>query len=162
MRKNKEIERLEKELQKYKDLALTDELTGLYNRRKLNKDLKTYHIRTLRYNQLYTLILIDVDDFKAINDRHGHDVGDMYLKTIAEILLNNIRTGDNVYRLGGDEFVMLCCQNNNPIGIIGRIRQDLKEHYIKISYGCSTLKSKQALKIADKHMYSHKKKHHAK
>jgi hypothetical protein len=57
---------------------------------------------------------------------------------------------------------MLCCQNNNPHGIIDRIRQDLKEHKIKISYGCSTLKSKQALKIADKNMYTHKREYHAK
>ena len=89
------------------DLALSDPLTGAYNRRYMQPQA----IRSLadyqRYARLSSLLMIDIDHFKSINDSFGHAEGDRVLKAIVSLIDNRIRGVDMLFRLGGEEFVIL-------------------------------------------------------
>lgn len=87
------------------DLALQDPLTGLHNRRFLRALLDGM---SGEESSDMTVIFFDVDDFKSINDAHGHDAGDVVLRTIADRLASVVRESDSVVRLGGDEFLIVC------------------------------------------------------
>ena len=90
-----------------KTMAVTDPLTGCYNRRFLD-DIETHELEQhKRYGLALSLLYIDIDHFKAINDTRGHDVGDRVLKTLGEILRSRSRQADFVLRWGGDEFLVL-------------------------------------------------------
>lgn len=99
-----EQKRLEQELQQ---AALKDPLTGLWNRRQFLHLIHTAHAQSLRYGQVYSLLLIDVDFFKDINDRYGHHKGDEGLILLARTLESRVRDSDAVCRWGGEEFVIL-------------------------------------------------------
>lgn len=94
-------------LRAMKKLALTDPLTGLNNRRSFDKVLEREMERTKRLKTTFALLILDIDYFKAINDQHGHPVGDLILKTVARILTETTRKADCCARLGGDEFAVL-------------------------------------------------------
>lgn len=102
------IKRQQEHIRQLEALALTDELTGLMNRRGLMMALKR-EIAACRRDKKASgmLIMIDLDGFKQINDTWGHAVGDLYLRTVASVLTNEIRSSDLVMRLGGDEFAVL-------------------------------------------------------
>lgn len=87
--------------------ARTDPLCGVANRRGLLERLRTGLARTERAGEELSVLLLDVDGFKQINDVHGHTVGDAVLVTLAQLLLRVARAGDDVARLGGDEFVVV-------------------------------------------------------
>ncbi|MBY7729623.1 sensor domain-containing diguanylate cyclase [Vibrio splendidus] len=94
-------------------LVETDSLTGCWNRRRFDKDLSHYSNLAERYGYTHScLALIDLDHFKAINDNHGHDQGDIALKEVAELLRNNSRDTDIVARIGGEEFAILMPETN--------------------------------------------------
>jgi diguanylate cyclase (GGDEF)-like protein/PAS domain S-box-containing protein len=88
-------------------LADHDPLTGLRNRRLFEHDLKLQVARSRRYGETAALMVIDLNDFKQVNDRHGHKVGDDTLRTVARALTRRLRETDLVARLGGDEFAVL-------------------------------------------------------
>lgn len=92
--------------QKLKHEGSTDELTGLANRRVLNAEIERYISNSRQHNNTY-LVILDLDYFKQINDRYGHDVGDHVLRMLSEILIKHSRQGDVCTRSGGDEFIML-------------------------------------------------------
>lgn len=85
----------------------TDPLTGLYNRKKLFDNLKTQIPLHKKSRNKLALLFIDLDNFKNINDAHGHDVGDRLLQLLSKRLTSNVRTKDLIYRIGGDEFIIL-------------------------------------------------------
>jgi diguanylate cyclase (GGDEF)-like protein len=85
----------------------TDPLTELLNRRGFERELKRSLAYLKRYGASAALLFIDLDRFKAVNDRHGHAAGDIVLKAVAATLTRNVRASDVVARLGGDEFVVL-------------------------------------------------------
>lgn len=87
--------------------AVTDPLTGLYNRRYMEETFRREFSRIRREGVPLSVILMDVDDFKAFNDTHGHDIGDAVLKNLAEILKTDVRTEDVACRFGGEEFLLL-------------------------------------------------------
>lgn len=91
-----------------KQLANTDKLTQLYNRLKIDTVLDRDIKRGIRYKTIFSIILLDIDSFKAINDTFGHDVGDYTLISIANLLKDNIRSIDLVGRFGGEEFLVIC------------------------------------------------------
>jgi diguanylate cyclase (GGDEF)-like protein len=92
---------------KVEEMALRDTLTGLYNRRYFNQILDYELNRAKRYHQPLSLIFLDLDHFKEINDQFGHSVGDQFLKQIAQKLSGLFRTTDLVARYAGDEFIAI-------------------------------------------------------
>ena len=85
----------------------TDPLTETLNRRGFERELRRSLAYVKRYGVSAALIYLDLDEFKAVNDRYGHSAGDAVLKTVAAALIRNIRSSDIVARIGGDEFVAL-------------------------------------------------------
>jgi diguanylate cyclase (GGDEF)-like protein len=91
----------------YKQLSNLDGMTSLYNYRFFKEMLRHEVDRHMRYNRSLSLLMIDIDDFKKINDTYGHLVGDQVLKQIAELLKKSIRSHDLVSRYGGEEFAVI-------------------------------------------------------
>lgn len=89
------------------NLAMLDPLTGIHNRRKIDDMLILFIEQSERIGQPFSLIMLDVDRFKGINDTYGHDVGDYVLKRVVELIRANIRDRDVFGRWGGDEFIIL-------------------------------------------------------
>ena len=111
----------------HKSLAVTDALTGLANRRAFYVTAGTELERSRRYGHRLSLLYIDVDDFKRVNDVAGHHEGDRVLRSIAAVAQKSIRSIDVVARLGGDEFVVLLPETGSHEAgrIAGRLRTDL-------------------------------------
>jgi len=101
--------------QELERLSVTDRLTGLGNRRKLDAAFVQEFDRSLRYRQPLSLVITDVDKFKMVNDQFGHQAGDLVLVTIADILRRTVRRTDVLGRWGGEEF-MVICPNTNTLG----------------------------------------------
>ena len=116
MDKDREIKRLKAEIEKLKKLVVEDELTGVLNRKGVNEDLDALFneakaLASKKYKRRFhidnfSMIFIDADDFKKVNDNYGHDVGDEVLQGIAHFLKKKMRSIDVVGRLGGEEFVI--------------------------------------------------------
>jgi len=105
-----ERNKLQKEVNEkkiYQEMAITDSLTNIYNRRYFDELLLREEARAKRYPQKFSLLMIDLDDFKRINDIYGHPAGDNLLRDVAQVLLRHIRTTDFIARYGGDEFVVI-------------------------------------------------------
>lgn len=92
---------------KLEELSVRDPLTGLYNRRKFHEFLRYEIIRAERHRQGFSVIMIDLDNFKYINDTFGHPIGDMVLKELTAMLGEGLRRGDVLARMGGDEFAII-------------------------------------------------------
>ncbi|NOQ13523.1 MAG: diguanylate cyclase [Methyloprofundus sp.] len=101
---NSEVESQKEKLYK---LSITDYLTGCYNRRYILEALEVEFMKSKRYSFSLSCILIDIDDFKRINDIYGHQVGDFTLKTVSEIIQDVIREVDVFGRYGGEEFLII-------------------------------------------------------
>lgn len=118
---------LRKELSR---LSMTDSLTGLYNQREFYIRLKQEIVRSVRQKHPLGLILVDLDDFKDYNDRHGHVAGDAALRTVGRAINKSIREGvDTGYRYGGDEFAVILIDSDLSIAeeIGKRIKQAIDE-----------------------------------
>jgi len=156
--------------QKMAELAITDDLTKLFNTRYLNRTIETEIQRSSRYNTSVSLIFMDIDYFKNVNDHHGHLVGSKLLVELGQLLIKNLRVVDIVARYGGDEFVIVLPQTtpNAATQIAERIRKIVeqnvflkKEGYslkITASFGVASYpenaKSKEELlRLADEAMY---------
>ncbi|WP_243028435.1 GGDEF domain-containing protein [Thermus albus] len=105
--------------------AYTDPLTGLRNRRYLDLVLERELFRVQRYNRPLSLMILDLDNFKRVNDTHGHPVGDRVLKTLARCLEEHLRKSDRAVRLGGEEFAILLAETPlaQAVRLAGRLRQ---------------------------------------
>jgi diguanylate cyclase (GGDEF)-like protein len=96
-----------RKIQKLAEHAITDDDIQIYDKSILFLDLKEEVERSKRYGSLFSVIILDIDNFKTINDTYGHMFGDAILYSLADTLKKNIRKTDSVYRYGGDEFVLL-------------------------------------------------------
>ncbi|MFH1094452.1 MAG: diguanylate cyclase [Candidatus Omnitrophota bacterium] len=103
----KKLQEEVKEKNIYQEMAITDSLTGIYNRRYFDELLLREEARARRYPQKFSLLMMDIDDFKKFNDTYGHPSGDNILKSIGQILLRRIRNTDFVARYGGEEFSII-------------------------------------------------------
>jgi diguanylate cyclase (GGDEF)-like protein len=114
-------------LEKERSLARTDFLTGVCNRMAFMNEVDQEILRALRHGQSLSLIYIDLDEFKTINDRLGHREGDRLLQAVGETLLQTVRGIDSIGRLGGDEFVVLLPNADSDAAAIvaPRLRQAL-------------------------------------
>ena len=100
--------KLQKHNKKLREISVTDPLTRLYNRFKINKILALQYASLLRYGNDCGIIFLDIDYFKKVNDMHGHTVGDDILVEFSNVLKNNVREMDAVGRWGGEEFLIVC------------------------------------------------------
>lgn len=146
VRQNEELRRLNAELEnivaertrelveknrELEVLSVTDRLTGLFNRRKLDELLDEEMIRCRRYAVQFAVILMDIDHFKHVNDTHGHLVGDLVLKEMARIARERVRDADALARYGGEEFVIVSRHSTlaGAIDSAERIREAIAAHY---------------------------------
>ena len=167
---------LEKENQlirnQLQELTITDTLTSLYNRRYFGKVCSDVFAQVNRESTKATLAYIDIDNFKSINDRFGHEGGDFVLKYFAEILLEHSRKGlDYVFRLGGEEFCVISIDNTIEYANehMNRIMNITSEKFLSTRFGEITLSIgivefdknfasyDEILSLADKKMYMAKK-----
>jgi diguanylate cyclase (GGDEF)-like protein len=101
------------DLRKLQFNAATDPLTELYNRRLFEEHFDKELNRALRYNQHLALVILDLHQFKEVNDRFGHPQGDLFLRTAAATLRKSLRTSDYAFRIGGDEFALLLVHSDS-------------------------------------------------
>lgn len=99
--------------QRLRSLVYRDGLTGVYNHRYFQQSLRSELARGLRYQESLSLVLFDIDDFKHVNDNHGHPAGDLVLMNIARAVTSSVRTSDIVARFGGDEFAVILPATNS-------------------------------------------------
>ncbi|MFY9071850.1 diguanylate cyclase [Aliarcobacter butzleri] len=111
-------------------LSITDNLTKLYNRVKLDKSLQEEMNRSLRYKTNFSIILLDIDYFKKVNDNFGHQIGDEVLIESAQVLSKNIRNVDILGRWGGEEFLVICPETKieDAIKVASHINAAIKLH----------------------------------
>lgn len=119
------------------EASLTDALTGAWNRRAFEMRIESDFQRFKRNAVNISLMMIDADHFKAVNDRHGHDGGDWALKDLVGMLRQGLRIPDFVARFGGEEFVMILAdtRSNEGMAIAERLRQDVEAHAIIMPRG---------------------------
>ncbi len=125
---------LSKIYEKLEALAVTDPLTGVFNRRKFEQELEREVERSRRYKVDFCLIMVDLDNLKGINDTFGHYAGDLTLQKCARLLQGNVRKVDVVTRIGGDEFVLIL-PHTKPSGakiVAERVLDILKKAPIKV------------------------------
>ena len=156
--------------QAVKAQAVTDSMTGLYNRRYFEEFIKKEAIRAERQNQHFTVIGLDLDHLKQINDVYGHNYGDIAIKTIAEVLKNNARSIDVPARMGGEEFNLILPGVDSAGGLVAaeRIRKAIegvqleKIGHVTASVGVATYLEHsddldELLELTDQAMYESKR-----
>ncbi len=126
----REIEALQIELRQLRGLVHVDHLTGMLNRGGLDLSYKRESARADRANSQLGVALLDIDDFKRLNDRHGHQAGDAALVHIADVIRRTVRPSDVVVRFGGEEFLFLLPDSeiNDAARALHRLQSDLNRH----------------------------------
>ena len=153
-----------------KEQAVTDSLTGLYNRRHFEETLKREVTRAQRQNQPFSIIGIDLDFLKKINDQYGHAYGDLAIKTVAEVLKSNARSIDIPARMGGEEFNVLLpgIESSGAMKAAERIRKAIEAKeldvigHVTASIGVATFLEhsdniEEILELTDQAMYQSKR-----
>lgn len=125
---------------------ITDPLTKVYNRRYLDRRLDDEVARSKRYSLDLSVLMLDIDHFKQVNDTYGHQAGDVTLSTLCSLVKNSLRDPDVVARYGGEEFLVICTNTNihGATLVAERLRQLIESHPIKISDGSG---ARQAIHI---------------
>lgn len=159
--------------QKLEDMATTDKLTGVANRHLFEVLFKQAHNQSKRNKTSLSIIMLDIDFFKSVNDRYGHPTGDLVLKTMAKTIKENIRDADILFRWGGEEFLIILpeCNLSSATNIAEKTRkivQELNNIYsgesisITISLGVVSMSGAinvdELLNYADKALYQAKQK----
>lgn len=147
---NELVETVNNANQKLERLASIDELTGLYNRRQFyqlfHEELENFK----RYNHYFSIIMMDIDYFKLVNDRFGHEAGDQVLQEISKLLLSAFRKGDKIARYGGEEFIMILPMTNIEQAALSaeKIRSGIENLKIKLADG-NTIQVTSSFGISD-------------
>jgi len=172
-RQNVELGDLNK---KFREMAIRDGLTGLFNHRHAQDRLNEEYERSRRFQRRFSILFMDVDHFKFFNDNNGHQAGDVVLKTISEIMISAIRESDLVARWGGEEFIIIAAETDakQACELAERIRIAVANHafahakqqplgMVSLSIGVATITDKtedpqSLVKLADDAVY-HAKDH---
>ncbi len=165
------LSNLRHRLRKEEELADTDPLTGAFNCRAFYELVEKEIQRSRRYNHPFTIAYIDLDNFKMVNDRYGHTVGDDLLQKIVLIIKANKRETDIAARLGGDEFAIMFLETglhdsaNGVRKIVSCLLDKMRQTELPVTFSVGVVtyevapnEVNQALKLADDLMYSVKKK----
>jgi two-component system cell cycle response regulator len=155
------------------DFAARDALTGMYNKRFIVNELENYCRIARRSNRVFSIIMLDIDDFKQINDRYGHLAGDEYLKRIAGLFQRTLREQDIAGRIGGEEFLVILPETaiEGAFQLAVRVRKSvedfvlsLQNHEIRTTISAGVCQYERGLKevkdlldLADQAMYEAKK-----
>jgi diguanylate cyclase (GGDEF)-like protein len=132
------LDHLDSTIRSLEGLSGTDHLTGLPNRREGEVRLAEDHARAKRGGAILTVAVGDVDNFKAINDTHGHQAGDVCLRHVAQVIRRNVREGDWLARWGGDEFVLSLWDASvfaPPEAVLRRINAGLRRSSVRLPGG---------------------------
>jgi diguanylate cyclase (GGDEF)-like protein len=162
--------RLESAQDELRDLVTRDALTGCRNRRFFDEVIGREIQRHRRYRMPLSLLFIDVDRFKAVNDTLGHEAGDRVLQQVAAFLINNVREADDVFRWGGDEFlILMSCSLVQAERKAAELKMDFAHSGggtlpsgVGLSVGCAEITPEATdimavVKIADGRMYQDKR-----
>lgn len=127
----------EQQLRQKEEFAERDNLTGLLNKRYFYREVNLEIEKFKRFGKPFSLLILDIDHFKGINDTHGHLAGDKVLETVAEILVQLARVYDKVARYGGDEFAVILSQmpRKEALIVAERLRQAIEERTISYEFG---------------------------
>lgn len=171
MQLSKKIAKLEEELESSRQESKEDFLTKLYNRRALDEFLEIKEAEFKRHGHNFSIIMFDLDHFKAVNDDFGHDAGDAVLAAFAKIIKKEARTEDVIGRYGGEEFMALLSETDTKGGVIfaEKVRKHVqkarfmyKGQRIAVTVSCGVserakhITLQEALKAADKLLYKAK------
>jgi diguanylate cyclase (GGDEF)-like protein len=164
-----------KQTQELSDQARRDPLTRLLNRATFDEALNDEVERASRYNREVSLVLLDVDRFKQVNDRFGHPAGDEVLLNVARIVQSSLRHSDTAFRYGGDEFTAICPETPGEVmaGVMRRVEASVLSYFADspvseecgISWGVASFpadatQAGELMRIADERLYECKKRHH--
>lgn len=155
------------------DFAARDALTDMYNKRFIVNELENYCRVARRSERIFSIIMIDIDDFKRINDRHGHLAGDEYLKQLGVLIRNTLRDQDIAGRIGGEEFLVILPETgaDGAVQLAVRLRQHIEEFvmtYREVAirttisagvcqYEKGIMEVREFLDLADRALYEAKK-----
>ncbi len=168
---SKKVEELENELEEARAESKEDFLTKIYNKRALDEFLKIKEAEFERYEHNYSIVMLDIDHFKAVNDNFGHDAGDAVLRAFAKILKHEARATDIVGRFGGEEFMALLEETDTKGGAVfaEKVRKHVEKAKfiykgeriaVSVSAGVSERKRntslKGTIKLADENLYKAK------
>ena len=150
IRRKKYQDALKANYQESVSMAITDGLTGLYNRHYLDTHLKNLVERSHLNNKPMSLIIMDMDHFKDVNDSYGHDVGDEVLKQLSGIIVRNTRSADLAARFGGEEFVILMPETDAEpaLDAAERIRQQVEDYEFVVSHAIGILRKTTSIGVA--------------
>ena len=164
--------RLSRTLRFLRDISLTDDLTGCYNRRHGMYTLREWFARSKRYGTPFSMIYFDLNGLKTINDKYGHQAGDLLLRSVVNSCKKLLRESDILFRMGGDEFMVLCPDTDKRGAFIcaERMQESVKgvtivDQTVTFAYGIAHSSEDykdmdEMMHSADSSMYECKKKMH--
>lgn len=137
LRRKRYVDQLRSSFEASLEMAVTDQLTGLYNRRYLASHLSGMFDRAFWTGRPLSLMVLDIDHFKPINDTHGHDIGDKVIQEIAERIRNSVRGVDLACRYGGEEFLVAMPDTDKEFAAVvaERLRQEIAAHRVTLNSG---------------------------
>jgi diguanylate cyclase (GGDEF)-like protein len=145
------IERSIEMWDRFSRLTYLDALTEIYNRRFFDASLSAELNRSLRHQQIFSLVMIDIDFFKLFNDQYGHHAGDFVLRSVAQFIKQSVRKQDIVSRYGGEEFtvIMPLTAKSDSGKVMDRIRDKLSQTSFDMDHGQQTFQVKISVGVAE-------------